>query len=102
MTWVAVLATSFGCYLQKLTGLSVPQRFLELPRIQVVVAFIPIALLAALTAVQTFGQGQGLRLDARAAGLVFAFISLRLRAPFVVVVIGAALLAALLRQAGVG
>ena len=61
---------------------------------------LPIALLAALTAVQVFGHGKGLSLDPRAAGLGFAAVALVLRAPFLVVVIGAALVAALLRAAG--
>jgi branched-subunit amino acid transport protein len=57
----------------------------------------PVALLSALTAVQIFGEGQGLTIDARAAGLVFAVGALLLRAPFLVVVVGAAVVAALLR-----
>ncbi|HUV47860.1 MAG TPA: AzlD domain-containing protein, partial [Actinomycetes bacterium] len=48
-------------------------------------------------AVQIFGEGQGLTIDARAAGLVFAVGALLLRAPFLVVVVGAAVVAALLR-----
>ncbi|MGO4422832.1 AzlD domain-containing protein, partial [Streptomyces sp. MCAF7] len=43
-------------------------------------------LLAALTAQQTFGDGQHLVLDARAAGLGAAAVALVLRAPFLVVV----------------
>ncbi len=100
MIWVGVLATSLGCYLLKFAGLAIPQRYLAAPRIQTVVGVIPIALLAALTAVQVFGQGQGLTIDARAAGLVFAIAALLLRAPFIVVVVGAAAVAALLRAVG--
>ena len=55
------------------------------------------ALLAALVAVQAFSDGSALALDARAAGLGFAVVALLLRAPFLVVVVGAALVAALVR-----
>lgn len=97
MTWAAVLATSAGCYLLKLAGLSLPQRHLDSPRVRGVAALMPVALLAALAAVQTFASGTTLVLDARAAGLAFAVVALLLRAPFLVVVVGAALVAAGLR-----
>ena len=100
MIWAAVLATSAGCYLLKLAGLSVPQRVLSSPRMRSVAALLPVALLAALTAVQTFGAGRSLVLDARAAGLAFAVVALVLRAPFLLVVVGAAAVAALLRAVG--
>ncbi|HEY5185822.1 MAG TPA: AzlD domain-containing protein [Actinomycetes bacterium] len=100
MIWAAVLVTSAGCYLAKLAGLSVPERYLDSPRVRAVAALIPVALLAALAAVQTFASGQSLVLDARAAGLAFAFVALLLRAPFLVVVVGAAAVAALLRAVG--
>ncbi|WP_251061675.1 AraC family ligand binding domain-containing protein [Streptomyces sp. ISL-100] len=45
-----------------------------------------VALLAELTAQQTFSTGQHLVLDARGAGLVAAALALVLRAPFLVVV----------------
>ena len=97
MTWAAVLATSVGCYLLKLAGLSLPQRHLDSPRVRAVAALMPVALLAALAAVQTFGSGTTLVLDARAAGVAFALVALLLRAPFLVVVVGAAAVAAGLR-----
>ena len=100
MIWAAVLATSVGCYLLKLAGLSVPARVLDSPRVRVVAALLPVALLAALAAVQTFASGRSLVVDARAAGLAFAVVALLLRAPFIVVVVGAAAVAALLRALG--
>ena len=60
MIWAAVLATSVGCYLLKIAGLSVPERVLASPRVRTAALLLPIALLAALTAVQTFGRGQHL------------------------------------------
>ena len=95
--WVAVVATGLGCYLLKLAGLSVPARFVEHPVIERIADFIPVALLAALVAVQVFASGQSLVVDARLAGLAVAFGLLRLRVPFLVVVFGAALVTALVR-----
>lgn len=97
MTWTALLIACAGCYLLKLAGLSVPSRVLDNPLVARIADLIPIALLAALVAVQVFASGQSLTLDARAAGLAFAVVALLLRAPFLVVVFGAALTAALLR-----
>ncbi len=95
--WGAVIVGSLGCYLLKLAGVSVPSRVLDHPVIERVADLIPVALLAALVAVQVFaGQGR-LELDARAAGLAFAVVALLFRAPFLVVVFGAAVVAGLLR-----
>lgn len=85
-TWIAVAATAFGCYAMKLLGLSIPAGFLERPLVRRLAALLPIALLAALTALQTFGDGRALVLDARGAGLAAAALALLLRAPFLVVV----------------
>ena len=97
MTWAAVLLAGLGCYLLKLAGLSVPSRVLEHPVVSRIADLVPVALLAALVAVQVFSSGHRLALDARAAGLGVAAGLLLLRAPFLVVVAGAALTAALLR-----
>ena len=95
--WVAVLATAAGCYLLKLAGLLVPERWLEAPAVARVMDLLPVALLAALAAAQTFATGDALVLDARVAGVAVAVVALWLRAPFLVVVAAAALTAALVR-----
>lgn len=95
MMWAGVLVACAACYGLKLAGLSLPQRWLQDPRIQRTVPLIPIALLAALVATQTFATGQRLVLDVRAAALVVALVAVFLRAPFLVVVIAAAATAAL-------
>ncbi|MEU0100585.1 AzlD domain-containing protein [Streptomyces sp. NPDC006267] len=84
--WIAIGLTVAGCYLAKLLGLLVPAGVLERPLVQRMAALLPVALLAALTAQQTFSDGQQLVLDARAAGLGAAALALVLRAPFLVVV----------------
>ena len=95
--WTAVLLAGLGCYLLKLAGLSLPERVLEHPTVERVADLIPVALLAALVAVQTFSSGPELVLDARALGLGFAVVALLLRMPFLVVVVGAAAVAAVAR-----
>jgi uncharacterized membrane protein len=97
MMWAGVLVASAACYAFKLAGLSLPQRWLADPRIQRTVPLIPIALLAALVATQTFSTGHHLVLDARTTALLVALVAVLLRAPFLVVVAAAAVTAALLR-----
>lgn len=102
MIWFAIILCAVACYLAKLAGLSVPTQVLERPRVQRIADLLPIALLAALIAVQVFsnddGSGPTLDIDARAAGLGAAVAALLLRAPFLVVVFAAAVTAALVRQ----
>ncbi|WP_364518303.1 AzlD domain-containing protein [Nocardioides sp. LML1-1-1.1] len=97
--WWAVLGAGLGCYLLKLAGLSVPARVLAHPVVARIADLVPVALLAALVAVQVLAapEGRALVLDARAAALGVAVVLLLLRAPFLVVVFGSAAAAALLR-----
>lgn len=98
----AALVLALGCYALKLLGVSVPERVLDDPRVHAVTFYLPIALLAALTAVQTFGSAQGLTVDARVVGVGAAVVALLLRAPFIVVIVVAAMVTALVRQLGWG
>ncbi|MFF7359763.1 AzlD domain-containing protein [Streptomyces sp. NPDC008125] len=98
--WIAVALTAGGCYLAKLLGLLVPAGVLERPLVQRLAALLPVALLAALTAQQTFGDGARLVLDARGAGLAAAALALVLRAPFLVVVAVAVAVTAGVRALG--
>jgi branched-subunit amino acid transport protein len=97
MTWIAIFATAAACFALKLAGWSLPARLLEGERLQRAAALLPLALLAALVVVQTFGKGHSLALDARAAGLAAAGIAVLRRAPFIVVVVVAAATAAVVR-----
>jgi branched-subunit amino acid transport protein len=99
MTWAAILVGAGSCYLIKLAGLSVPQRILQDRRIRHIAQLLPVALLAALVATQTFSQGHRLSIDARAAGLLTAAAAVLLRAPFIVIVVVAVATAALVRLA---
>ena len=102
MIWAAVLIGSLGCYREKLFGFILPPSLLDRPMIRSVAALLPIAMLSALVAVQTFGSGQSLVIDARLAGVAVAVVALVLRAPFLAVVLAAAITAALLRATGLG
>ncbi|MFF4017080.1 AzlD domain-containing protein [Streptomyces sp. NPDC001843] len=99
-TWMAIAATALGCYAVKLAGLLVPAGTLERPVVRRLAALLPVALLAALTAQQTFADGRTLVLDARAAGLAAAAVALLLRAPFLVIVAAAVVVTAGVRAVG--
>jgi branched-subunit amino acid transport protein len=95
--WGAVLLASAGCYLLKLAGMSVPERVLADERVRRVGVLLPVALLSALVATQTFATGHDLALDARAAGLAVAAAAVLVRAPFLVVIVAASGATALVR-----
>lgn len=97
MSWVVVLVGCAGCYFLKLLGTLVPARFLDGPRLQLFARVLPAALLAGLVVVLTFDGGRRLTLDARIPGMVAAAIAIRLRAPFLVVVVTASVTSALVR-----
>jgi branched-subunit amino acid transport protein len=67
------------------------------PRVRLALDFTPVPLLAALILVQTLGDGKHFVLDARAPALAVAAVLVWRRAPFLVVVVGAAAIAATLR-----
>ncbi len=92
--WIAVIGTSLIAFTLKYAGHSIPQRWLEHPKIQRVNSLIPIALLSALVAVQTFTTKTTVIIDHRLAGVSVAFIALLLKAPFPVVVLSAAITSA--------
>lgn len=100
--WPAILVASAVAFAIKLAGHLLPEHLLEQPLLRRASNLLPIALLAALLAVQTFVTGQGLALDARAAGVAVAALALTFRAPFLVVVLAAAATAAALRALGWG
>lgn len=99
---IVLLAGSLG-YLVKLAGYLVPARLVDGARRSHVIALLPVALLAALTVVQTFGgEGGTLTVDARLGAVAVAIVLLIARANFLVVVVAAAVVAGLLRAIGVG
>lgn len=96
VAWWGVLGTSTIAFALKYLGYSIPEKYLSHPKAQKVNSLIPVALLSALVAVQTFTEKSRLLLDHRAAGVAMAVVALILRAPFPIVVISSALTSAVL------
>lgn len=92
--WIAVLGASLTAFLNKYIGHSVPEKWLNRPTFMRINALVPIVLLSALVAVQTFANKKELVLDQRAAGVFVALLALRFKAPFPVVVVLAAITSA--------
>lgn len=101
-TWLVVLVAAGAAYALKLSGYLVPQRWLDGPVVSRSLSLLPVALLSALVAVQAFTSGGAVTVDARLPALAVAVLLLIRRAPFLVVVVGAAATAALLRLIGFG
>lgn len=100
--WTWVLVACGICFAFKLAGHLLPAELLHDRRIAGVAGAVTVGLLAALVVVQTVSDGSSLVVDARLAALGAAAASLLLRAPFVVVVLVGALVAAGLRALGWG
>jgi hypothetical protein len=98
--WTAVLLASVICVGLKAVGYLLPARWVEAPRPARIADLLTVALLAALVAVQTLGGGQAIVVDARIPAVLVAAGLLALRAPFLLVVLAAAVTAALLRLWG--
>lgn len=98
--WQIVIAASIACVAMKMAGYLVPPRVLKNPAVSRIAELLTVALLAALIGVQTFAHGQQIVLDARVPAVIVAAGLLALRAPFIVVVVVAALVAAGIRALG--
>ena len=101
--WVAVLLACAACLVLKVAGYLVPAELLAGERTSRVTTLLPVALLAGLVVVQAVGGEAGaIVVDARLVAVGVAVVLLVLRANFLVVVLAAAAVAALLRLAGWG
>lgn len=98
--WAWILAAAAVAYLTKLAGYLLPDAWLDRPWVQPVTGGVTVGLLASLVVVNGFVSGTSLVLDARAAAAVAAAVALWLRAPFLLVVVLGAVVAALARLAG--
>lgn len=99
-TWTAVLLASVLCLALKAVGYLIPARWFDGPAPSRVIDLLTVALLGALVAVQGLGLGQQIVVDARVPALFVAAGLLMVRAPFLLVVVAAAGVAALLRVLG--
>lgn len=98
--WLWVLAACAVSFLIKLLGYLAPDSWVDSPIMRRASASVTIGLLASLVVTNTFASGQQLSIDARLAALVAAVIALRLKAPYIVVVLVGAVAAAVARMAG--
>lgn len=95
--WTVVLVVGLGTMAIKGAG-PVLLGGRPLPgRLTGVIDLLAPALLGALVAVQTFGQGQALVMDERVIGVAVAALALWRKAPLLVVVVAAAAATALAR-----
>ena len=96
--WIALIVSCVGSYLLKLAGLSLPESVLGRPVVRRIAAFLPVAMLAALIAVSLFDGGRRYTVDWRAlVGMGAGVVALLLRAGFLVVLVVAVVVTALLR-----
>lgn len=98
--WGYILLACAVTYLTKLAGYAIPARWLQNPRMTRVAGAMTVALLAALTVMNTVASGAALVLDARLAALAAAALALWLRLPFLLVVLLGALASAGVRWWG--
>ncbi len=100
MSWLWLAAGIAACLTLKIVGLVIPRRLLAHPPVARLTEAMPVALLGALVVVETATIRQHLVLDARLAGLAVAAVGIRLRAPFPIVIIMAAVATAAVRLVG--
>jgi branched-subunit amino acid transport protein len=96
-SWLAIVLGSLAVFSWKLLGYLLPARLLESKMLTKLAGFLTIALLAGLVGIQTFTGDHQLEFDARIPALLVAVLLLKLKSPFIVIVIGAGTTAALLR-----
>lgn len=91
MSWTFVFVLAGAAYAFKFLGLVVVGGRTLPPALDRCLALIPSALIAAITVANTFGNGQHLQIDARAAGVGVAVVAAWRRLPLIaVIVLGAA------------
>ena len=85
--WLWVLLAAAACYVLKLLGYLLPKSLLDRPWVPSLAAALTVGLLSSLVVANTVSKGQGLVLDARLIGLAAAAVALKLKSPYIVVVI---------------
>ena len=97
--WLLTGLVIIGCYALKLLGALIPAAALEHGGIRRMVELLPVSLLSALVVVQLLSSGEHWVIDGpRLAGFGIGVLAVWRRAPFLVVVLSAAVTAAVLRQ----
>lgn len=96
MIWMVLIA-SLTVYSWKLFGYLIPERWIN-GYFRAFADRVTVVLLVALVSVQTFTSTTGLTIDARVPALAVAALLFWLRVPYILVVVAAAAVAALLRN----
>jgi uncharacterized membrane protein len=96
---LTVILASLAVYSWKLLGYLVPERFIT-ERFRGFADRVTVALLASLVAIQGFSTEGEIVIDARLGALAVAAVLLAIRAPYILVVLAGALVAAGLRALG--
>jgi len=98
MTWTIVAVLAAGVWAQRLLGMFVGGRILSRqPALGRLATLIPAAVVMAVIVQLTVASGSSLELDARVLGMAAAGVLVWRRAPFVVVVVAAAVVTGLAR-----
>jgi hypothetical protein len=95
--WLAITISSAAVFSWKILGYLVPEKYVGNSKVQSLATLLTVSLLASLVGIQSFVGNQGIELDARVPALLVAGLLFYLRAPFLVAVGMAALVAALVR-----
>lgn len=98
-SWLAIVLASLAVFSWKFMGYLLPSKLLESKLLTRIAGYLTIALLAGLVGVQTFSTGNKLEFDARIPAILMAAILLKIKAPFIVIVLAAGATAAFLRLA---
>ena len=99
VSWAIIALLAGGVWAQRLAGMFVGGRVLgRRPALGRLATLIPAAVIMAVIVQLTLATGKTLTIDARAAGMALAGFLVWRRAPFVVVVVGAAAATALVRM----
>lgn len=101
MTWTIVFVLAAGVWAQRFLGMYVGGPVLSrFPSLGKLASLIPAAVVTAVVVQLTLASGKSLVVDARLAGMVAAGVLVWRRAPFVAVVLAAAVVTAAVRAVG--
>lgn len=98
--WLWILVACVIAFGTKFIGYLLPEKWLENRWVLPLSHGVTVGLLASLVAANTFTDGQEISVDARIVALLAAAVALRLKAPYLAVVVIGAVAAALARLAG--
>ena len=98
MTWTVIALLTAGVVAQRLAGMFVGGAVIaRVPSLERLASLIPAAVVTAVIVQLTVASGKELVVDERLAGMAVAAVLVWRRAPFVVVIIAAAGVTAILR-----